>query len=81
MPATIIFNQINVNSVKNNSTVATGQNSQIDWSTQGKSILGLGSAAGVIFTANNLNVINDQDVMDTYVNENELNNPQPTFTI
>ncbi|SFJ15328.1 hypothetical protein [Thermoflavimicrobium dichotomicum] len=81
MPATIIFNQINVNSVEFNSAVTTGQNNQSDWSTTGKSLFGQGINVGVVFTASNLNIINDQDVIDTKISQPELNNPQPNVQI
>jgi hypothetical protein len=81
MPATVIFNQININSLEFNSTVATGQNNQADWSTFGKNLFGQGINVGVIFSASNLNIINDQDVIDTNAGQPELNNPQPTLMI
>ncbi|MCM3006474.1 hypothetical protein [Priestia koreensis] len=77
MPVSLIFNQINVNSVSMNSSVTTGQNSQYDWTTQGKYNFGNGQEIGMVFSQGILNVINDCDVSDTPIAQPELNNPQP----
>jgi hypothetical protein len=81
MPATIIFNQINVNTLEFNAIVTTGQNVQPDWTTNQKNLFGKGISAGIFFSAGNLNIINDQDVFDTRISQPELHNPQPTLLI
>ncbi|WP_078381216.1 hypothetical protein [Sutcliffiella halmapala] len=78
MPVSIIFNQINVNSISKSSTVSTGQNNQPDWSTQGKINMGNGIAVGAVAVNGIFNVVIDTDAMDTTISNPEINNPQPT---
>ena len=78
MPFAIVFNQINVNSVSQTSAISTGQNSMADWSVQGKLNLAAGMQVGLVAITGNLNVIIDNDLVDTPVNSSELSNPQPT---
>ncbi|MBM7621542.1 hypothetical protein JOC95_003431 [Bacillus tianshenii] len=78
MPVSIIFNQINVNSISQSSAVSTGQNNQPDWSTQGKINMGNGIEIGVVGINGIFNVIIDTDGVDTTISNPELNNPQPT---
>ena len=78
LPVSIIFNQINVNSISQSSAVATGQNNQPDWSTQGKINMGNGIEIGAVAVTNVCNVVFDADGVDTSIANPELNNPQPT---
>ncbi|MBM7584141.1 hypothetical protein JOC86_000678 [Bacillus pakistanensis] len=79
MPVSVVFNQINVNSVQIGSSVATGQNSINDWNTQGKSNLGNGIETGIIYKIGISNVIIDTDAIDSTISEPEIINPQPTI--
>jgi hypothetical protein len=78
LPVSIIFNQINVNSISKSSAVSTGQNNQPDWSTQGKINMGNGIEIGVVGINGVFNVIIDTDGVDTTITNPELNNPQPS---
>ncbi len=59
-----------------NSVIASGQNSQPDWNSQGKFNLGNGFAINSAILGST-NIINDQDVCDTPINQPENINPQP----
>lgn len=79
MPISIIFNQIAVNTVNQNSSVSTGQNNQADWSFQGKNNLAAGQQFGLAAATGNLNINFDNDLVDTPINTPELNSPQPNI--
>ena len=76
MPVSVVFNAINVLSMSTNSIIASGQNSQPNWNTQGKLNSGNGVYANSIVFGS-INVINDQDVADTPIAQPEIINPQP----
>lgn len=76
MPVSVVFNAINVLSMSANSIIASGQNSQPNWNTQGKHNSGNGIYANSIVLGS-INVINDQDVADTPISQPEIINPQP----
>ncbi|NLP53148.1 hypothetical protein [Bacillus sp. RO1] len=78
MPVSIIFNQINVNSISQSSAVVTGQNNQPDWSTQGKINIGNGIEIGAVAVTNICSIVFDADGVDTSISSPEINNPQPT---
>ena len=76
MPVSVVFNAINVLNMSVNSMIASGQNSQPNWETQGK----LNSGNGVYMNSivvGSINVINDQDFMDSPFTQPEVINPQP----
>ncbi|WP_078410023.1 hypothetical protein [Priestia abyssalis] len=80
MPVSVVFNQINVINISVNSIIASGQNSQPDWSTQGKVNAGNGfylNSAVLGCT----NVINDQDLCDTPVSNPQGINSQPVSQV
>lgn len=79
MPLSIVFNQIAVNAVSTNSSVATGQNNQSDWAFQGKNNLGMGQQIGLAAVTGNFSALNDNDFVDVPVNANEVVNPQSNF--
>lgn len=81
MPVSIVFNQIAVNAVSTNASVATGQNNQQDWAFQGKNNLGLGQQIGLSAVTGNFSALNDNDLVDVPVNANELVNPQPSIQL
>lgn len=80
MPVSVVFNQINVVSMSANTIISSGQNSQPDWNAQGK----LNSGNGVYVNSATLgcmNVIIDQDLLDTPITQPENINPQPVSQI
>ncbi|MGD6941890.1 hypothetical protein ACQCT6_07635 [Cytobacillus gottheilii] len=77
MPVSIVFNQINVNSVKDASSISNGMNNQPDWTWQGKNNFAAGMQTGIVFAAGNLNINVDCDMIDTPLQNNEAVNPQP----
>ncbi|MGF2616267.1 hypothetical protein FZC84_00610 [Rossellomorea vietnamensis] len=80
MPVCVVFNQINVLSMSSNSIVASGQNSQPDWNSQGKMNSGIGNYVNsVVFGCSS--VINDPDFVDTPIAQPEGINLQPTSQI
>ncbi|MFD2682079.1 hypothetical protein [Bacillus seohaeanensis] len=79
MPVSIVFNQVNVNSVQNGSTISTGQNNLEDWNTQGKCNFGYGLSTGIITNAGISNVIIDPDGIDGTITQPEMINPQPNI--
>lgn len=80
MPVSVVFNQINVVNMASNAIIASGQNSQPDWNNQGK----LNSGNGIYVNSaviGNMNLINDQDLVDTPITQPENINPQPTSQV
>ncbi|MBP2243215.1 hypothetical protein J2Z40_003803 [Cytobacillus eiseniae] len=77
MPVSIIFNQIAVNAISGNGTVATGQNNQEDWSVQGKVNMAAGQQIGLSAITGNLNIICDNDLVDAPINTPDIMSPQP----
>lgn len=69
IPATVIFNSINVNAIDSQSGIWTGENKQWNWCSSSKTNSGFGTAQG----ENNLflelvNILADQDTIDNPVN-------------
>ncbi|WP_096439344.1 hypothetical protein [Alteribacter populi] len=79
MPVSVIFNQINVNSVGPNSSIASGQNNQVDWALEGKVLLAGGIQVGAVFNTNVVNTIIDPDGIDMPFNQPEIVNPIPNI--
>ncbi|WP_082232769.1 hypothetical protein [Halobacillus massiliensis] len=79
MPVSVVFNQIAVNSINENATISTGQNNQQDWNWQGKNNFAAGMPIGFFIALNNLNVLYDNDVIDTPSFNPEYGNPLPNI--
>ncbi|MFC0524278.1 hypothetical protein ACFFGV_11945 [Pontibacillus salicampi] len=79
MPVSVVFNQIAVNALTENATVATGQNNQPEWTWQGKNNNAAGNPIGFFIAINNFNVVLDNDVIDVPISSPEVNNPQPNI--
>ncbi|TMW70708.1 hypothetical protein [Alteribacter natronophilus] len=79
MPVSVIFNQINVNSIGPNSSVTTGQNNQVDWALEGKVIIAGGIQVGAVFNTNVINNAIDCDGIDQAWYQPEIANPIPNF--
>ncbi|KEZ51198.1 hypothetical protein [Metabacillus indicus] len=76
----IQFTNINVTSLSGNSGIFTGTNTQYDWTVSMKSNYGFGKIMG----ANNLavdtvNIIHDDDFMDSDFTQNQGSNDQPVY--
>lgn len=80
VPVSVIFNAINVVSMAATSLIASGQNSQPDWNSQGKINSGNGISVNTIVVAC-VNTVIDQDLIDTPITQPENINPQPTTQI
>ncbi|WLD93299.1 hypothetical protein [Alkalihalobacillus sp. AL-G] len=79
MPVSVVFNQIAVNAINENGSIATGQNNQQDWNWQGKNNLAAGTPIGFVIAINNFNTIIDNDLIDTPSTNPEVVNPQPNI--
>ncbi|UCZ53976.1 hypothetical protein LGQ02_04110 [Bacillus shivajii] len=77
MPVSVVFNQINVNSVGPNSSIASGQNNQVDWALEGKVLMSGGIQVGVTFNTNVVNTVIDPDGFDLFQIQPEFANPIP----
>ncbi|SFF76943.1 hypothetical protein SAMN05216353_108109 [Halobacillus alkaliphilus] len=77
MPVSVVFNQIAVNALNDNSTISTGQNNQPDWTWQGKNNNAAGTPVGFMIATNNVNTVFDNDFVDLPLNNPTVNNPQP----
>ncbi|WLR46493.1 hypothetical protein LC065_13035 [Halobacillus litoralis] len=77
MPLSLVFNQIVVNALNENGTIATGQVNQPDWTWQGKNNNAAGITVGFFVAANTINNLIDNDVADANTSNPEVSNPQP----
>jgi len=67
----INFAAINVNSLNRGASVSIGENNQPGWTAHGKNNLGNGNFFGIIFSANQINIILDNDVIDMPINDQD----------
>jgi hypothetical protein len=66
----IKFTNLNVTYISTNSGIFTGENTQSDWQVNWKSNTGFGEIIGYNnFTSQIVNIINDNDVVDSYFSE------------
>jgi hypothetical protein len=66
----IKFTNINISCISSNSGVFTGTNSQSDWQVDRKSNTGFGEITGYNNLSSQIvNIINDNDVIDSYFSE------------
>ena len=79
MPVSVIFNQINTNSLSKNSSINNGQNNQPDWTFQAKFNYGIGMTVGINNIVGNGNFNIDCDGVDQPITNPELINPQPNI--
>lgn len=74
MNVNIQFDNMNANAVINNSGIFTGSNKQIYWRTFQKNNFGFGVTIGIKNDSTGImNVINDQDIIDTPIIELDNN--------
>ncbi len=66
----IKFTNLNVTYISTNSGIFTGENTQSNWQVNWKSNTGFGEIIGYNnFTSQIVNIINDNDVVDSYFSE------------
>lgn len=65
------FQDINVNTLINNSSVAIGENNMYGWSGHSKRNFGNGKFSGTNVTNNNHNHLEDNDYIDTPINDQD----------
>jgi hypothetical protein len=79
MGESIVFNTIAANVIEQNAGIFIGQNSANNWVSHNKI---QGSILGVVGFNNslphNINILNDNDVYDTCINDNDYYGPSPT---
>jgi hypothetical protein len=73
MPNAIIFNAINVNANERNGAVFVGETNAIGWESHNKNQMSVGMvftayAAGTFFPGN-LNLLSDNDFIDTFIQD------------
>lgn len=69
MAVNIILPQIVMNSANRNSGIAIGENQQTNWHAHSKNNFGEGTFFGISLTPFNVNIIIDNDVVDTPMTE------------
>ncbi|MBM7624456.1 hypothetical protein [Sporohalobacter salinus] len=72
MSVNIVYNTINVNSISTNSPIAMGENAQPDWDTHSKVNEGSGGITGVGLIVGAINLIVDDDVVDTPISDSDF---------
>ncbi|MCY9659435.1 spore germination protein [Paenibacillus chondroitinus] len=72
MPSSIVFNMINVNSQHRNASIGIGENAQSSWDSHSKNNFGSGEWIGYSITTNVFNVINDNDFIDSPINDQDF---------
>ncbi|MBD0379818.1 spore germination protein [Paenibacillus sedimenti] len=72
MPSSIVFNMINVNSLNTNANIGIGENAQSSWDSHSKTNVGTGENIGVVCTANMVNIIYDNDFIDSPINDQDF---------
>lgn len=76
MAEQIIFNMINVNALETNALIQIGENSATGWDSHNKNQMAVGfnfmAFNGLLFMPNNLNFITDNDVIDTPINDTDV---------
>lgn len=63
----IHFKEVHVNTLERNSTIAIGENEQLNWTSNNKSNYGNGMLAGENTVGRNLHIIQDNDAVDAPV--------------
>ncbi|MDA8333602.1 MAG: hypothetical protein M0Z41_01200 [Peptococcaceae bacterium] len=72
----IKFDNIDVNVLDTQSLIAVGNNSQSAWDSHSKSNGGLGYLYGTASVASNVNTVQDNDIIDTPINDQDI---KPVF--
>jgi hypothetical protein len=74
-----VFNTIIANGLETNGAVLVGQNNAANWVTHNKNQVVTGFIFGAFNTfPNNVNILNDQDFIDTPINDNDIEPIGPT---
>lgn len=69
----IDFNEIKVDLLNTNATISIGESTQSGWASQLKSNLGNGNFLGNNILADSLNVVKDDDIVDSPVQQRLIN--------
>jgi hypothetical protein len=72
-PPLIQFDSIHVNAISDGSGIFIGTNTQVYWTTSGKSNSGLGEVSGENnYVVNNINTVHDNDIIDAPYTKGDL---------
>lgn len=69
----INFNEIKVDLLDTNATISIGENTQTGWASQIKSNLGNGQFIGDTVLSDSINIVKDDDIVDTPVAQRLIN--------
>ncbi|HEU4962912.1 MAG TPA: hypothetical protein VFV52_03495 [Bacilli bacterium] len=72
MAVIIGLNAINVMTLNTNASVAVGENNQVGWDSHQKQNSAMGPINGNAFSANSVNSMVDNDVLDYVVSDNDV---------
>ena len=72
MAVIINFLAINVNTISNGSGVFVGINNAVGWDAHSKFSMGNGQFLGMNGTANNINILLDNDIIDAPINDQDI---------
>jgi hypothetical protein len=79
---TVVFNTIVANGMETNAGIFVGQNSASNWTTHNKTQGSILSVIGFYNTLpNNMNILNDNDGVDTPITDNDYYGPAPTTQV
>jgi hypothetical protein len=79
LPDSIVFNTIAVNGMEDNAGVFVGQTTASGWTSHSKTQGSIVSVIGFYNTLpHNLNILNDNDVIDTQINDYDYHGPIST---
>jgi hypothetical protein len=79
MAESIVFNTIVANGMETNVGIFVGQNSANNWVSHNKSQGSILSVIGFYNTLpHNINILNDNDGIDTPISDNDYYGPSPT---
>jgi hypothetical protein len=74
-----VFNTIVANGLETNGAILVGQNNAANWVTHNKNQVIIGFVFGVYNTfPSNVNILNDQDLIDTPINDSDVEPIGPT---
>lgn len=68
----INFNKIDALSLNTNSSISIGENSQMGWDSHGKSNVANGTFFGDSNTSGNVNIVVDNDLVDSPINDQDF---------
>lgn len=85
MAGTIVFNAIYINAQETNGAVFIGETVANGWDSHNKNQMSIGKLFGAYFNSENIfgnwNVLSDNDVIDTYIQDGLENKAAPSTQI